>query len=305
MKTILDSSRRDFLAQLTAVTSMVAWPTIASAAEAPSPARRFKIAGFTKPFQNLSFAETSDVVAEIGWDGIECAVRKGGHVLPERVEDDLPKLVEALKQRNLELTTIVTDIHNITDPLTDRVLRAASKSGVKLYRLAHLAYDRKRSIAEDLNSFRSELRDLLALNKELGLCMAYENHSGVDSVGAAIWDMAELLKDFDPKYSGIFFDIGHATIEGGLAWPTNLRLVQPLVRAVYVKDFTWQKSGGTWKSVWCPLGEGMVSRSFFATLKNSAFTGPIVQHHEYPVGSGAEMIKAMRKDLEVLQGWLG
>jgi sugar phosphate isomerase/epimerase len=244
------------------------------------------------------------VVAQVGWDGIECPVRQKGQILPERVEDDLPKLVEALKKRNLELSIVATDIRNITDPLTVRVLRAASKSGIKLYRLAHLTYDRNRSIPEQLNNLRAELRDLSAINRELGLCAAYENHSGLNSIGGPIWDIYELFKDSDPTYFGVCFDIGHATIEGGSAWPTNFRLIQPFLKSVFVKDFVWKKAAAAWTAEWCPLGEGMVSPSFFKTLKDSSFSGPIVQHHEYPVGRGAEMIQFMKKDLVALKNRL-
>lgn len=305
MKSCSVTSRRTFLATIAATTAALSSSKTLSAAETALPAKRFKIAGFTKPFQNLSFEETADVVAEIGWNGIECPLRQKGHVLPERVEDDLPKLVAALKKRNLEVSTIATDIRNVRDPLTEKVLRAAAKSGIKLYRLAHLAYDRKRPLAEQVDALRSEFRELLALNKELGLCAAYENHSGLDSVGAAIWDIHVLFKDFDPRYYGVCFDIGHATLEGGYMWPTNLRLIQPFLSAVYVKDFLWKKASGQWKAEWCPLGDGMVDKKFIPLLKNSSFNGPIVQHHEYPVGKGQAMIRAMKKDLEVLKEWLG
>ncbi len=300
------SSRRTFLGQIAATATVLTLPSESSSSTAAEtkPASRYKIAGFTKPFQTLSFAETAEVVAQIGWDGIECPVRQKGQVLPERVADDLPRLAEALQKRNLELTTIATDVRNVTDPLTEKVLRAASKGGVKLYRLAHLAYDRNRPIPEQLANLRAELRELAALNKELGLCAIYENHSGLESVGAAIWDLHELFHDADPRLFGICFDIGHATIEGGYIWPTNLRLVQPHLRAVYIKDFAWKKAANQWKAEWCPLGEGMVGSNFIQALKNSPFNGPIVQHHEYPVGRGAEMIQLMKKDLATLKGWL-
>jgi len=58
----------------------------------------------------LSYDETADVFAELGFDGIEAAVRPGGHVLPERVEEDLPKFAEALKKRGLEITILTSGI---------------------------------------------------------------------------------------------------------------------------------------------------------------------------------------------------
>jgi sugar phosphate isomerase/epimerase len=101
------------------------------------------------------------------------------------------------------------------------------------------------------------------------------------------------------------FDIGHATIEGGLSWPIQAKLLEPFYAAVYVKDFYWKKVQPAWRVEWCPLGQGMVHRAFFDTLKRSPYAGPISQHHEYELGDHRQMIAAMRNDLRVLQAWLG
>jgi hypothetical protein len=81
-------------------------------------------------------------------------------------------------------------------------------------------------------------------------------------------------------------------------------LLEPFFQAVYIKDFAWQKGAKGWDARWCPLGEGMINRSFLAWLKQTAFSGPISQHHEYPVGTGQQTLRLMRKDLETLQRWL-
>lgn len=267
-------------------------------------APRFKVGGFTKPFQELDFDQTADVVAKIGWDGIECPVRNGGQILPEKVEDDLPRLVEALKKRDLSVFSIATDIVDVADPLTERVLRAAAKAGIGIYRLGFLHYDLAKPIPEQLEKLRPALNDLYQLNRQLGICGAIENHSGRNAIGAPVWDVHELIKEFDPKYFGVCFDIGHATIEGGLDWEIQFRLIERFLSAVYVKDFVWKKSGDQWKENWVPLGEGMINPKFFSMLAKSSFTGPLIQHHEYPVGRGNEMIDKMKRDRQQLDQWL-
>jgi sugar phosphate isomerase/epimerase len=101
------------------------------------------------------------------------------------------------------------------------------------------------------------------------------------------------------------FDIGHATIEGGLSWPIQARLAEPYYTLVYVKDFRWAKGPKGWDVDWCPLGEGMIHREFFTRLMGTSYTGPICQHHEYPMGDRKEMVAQMKKDLRVLKDWLG
>lgn len=273
------------------------------AAIAAEPMPRFPLIGFTKPFQDIGFERTAEVVAEIGWSGIECPVRAKGQVLPERVEDDLPPLHAALQSHGLQLGLITTDIRRV-DPLAERVLRAAAKLGVRRYRLASVHYDLAKPILPQLAEWKAELRDLAALNRELGMTGGIQNHSGQDYIGAPVWDIHELVRDFDPKELGTCFDLGHATLEGGTSWPIEARLMEPFFTCVYVKDFAWQKGAQGWQPEWGPLGDGMVRREFFEWLKTTSYAGPISQHCEYLQGAGPEQIAQMKKDCAVLKGWL-
>ena len=184
------------------------------------------------------------------------------------------------------------------------MLRTASKLGIKRYRLGFWKYAATKPIPDQIKEIHAQLRDLVALNKELGLKAGFQNHSGPDQVGAPIWDIYEMIKDLDPHHMGICFDIGHATVEGGASWPIEARLMEPFYTAVFVKDFIWAKTDKGWKDQWCPLGEGMVNRSYFQWLKKTSYNGPICQHHEYKIGTGKPMIAAMQKDLKVLKEWL-
>lgn len=275
-----------------------------TAESAPAKAARNKIIVFSKPFQDLNAEDTADFVAEVGWDGIECPVRAKGQILPEHVEDELPKMFEALKKRNLELLLVTTDIKNPSQPLTEKVLRTMKKLGIKQYRPAFWSYDTSKPIPKQLAEISAELKDLAQLNKELGLQAGFQNHSGATMVGAAGWDVYEMIKDLDPKYLGVFFDIAHATIEGGMSWPTQARLLKPYYTGLYAQDFLWRKTATGWKSEWCPLGEGAVSKSFFTSVLKSGYTGMFSQKHEYKWASKAEMKTAMKKDLAVFKEWV-
>ena len=297
-------SRRQFMAGMAAAGAALTLASPSAVLGQSVTKKRWSFIVFSKAFQELSYDDTADLVAEVGWDGIECPVRKGGQVLPERIEDDLPKMVAALKKRNCELTMMTTDIRNATDPLSVKALRTASKLGIRYYRLMSFRYRASQPIPDQLRELKPELRDLAALNKELGMCAGFQNHSGSEYIGAPVWDIFEVIKDLDRQSMGVFFDIGHATVEGGLAWPIHARLMEPLYRSIYVKDFTWQKAARDWQVKWCPLGQGMIHPSFFQNLRKSAFTGPISQHFEYPIGTGKERVQTMKKDLETLKGWL-
>jgi len=301
-----DTTRRRFLAQGSATAAaLVASPASMISAAPKKKRARYKIIGFSKPFQKLSFDDTADVTAEIGWDGIECPVRPKGQIEPERAGDELPKLVEALKKRGLEIGVMTTRIHAADQPHTESLLRTAARLGIKRYRMDYWKYDRSRPVQAQLNEIRPKLRELAALNREIGIQGCYQNHSGRAYVGAPVWDLYELIKDLDPKRLAMCFDIGHATAEGGYAWETHAQLMLPRAGAVYVKDFIWTKTEKRgWRASWRQLGQGMVDKAFFKMLKKSSFDGPISQHHEYDHGEGQKMIRLMREDLGVLRRWL-
>ena len=295
--------RRQFLAQTARAGAALAFaPRLSAADEAPA-AGRFPLIVFNKPFQKLNFDDTADVIAEVGWSGLECPVRAGGQILPENVEDELPRLVEALKKRGLTFEILTSDILAV-NPRAEKVLRTAAKLGIRRFRLGFQYYDLAKPIAAQLAEIKPAMRDLAALCKDLGLRGGIQNHSGARYVGAPVWDVHELLHDIAPEHLGICFDIGHATLEGGTAWPLNARLVEPMLTAVYVKDFAWQKGDKGFTAKWGPLGEGMVRREFFAWLKTTAYRGPISQHVEYQEGVGPEQTAAMKRDFATLKSWL-
>jgi len=302
-----DFTRRGFLAQALVASSVLA---LSASRLISQDKTMLKLGVFSKHLQWLNFEDTADAVAEIGWDGIECPVRPGGHVLPERVEDDLPKMVEALRKRNLEMLLMTTAIQNVSEPHAQTILRTAAKLGIKTYRIGGWKYTEGLSIPDRLREVKAQLRDLVALNKELGLVAAYQNHSGVD-IGAPVWDIYELIKDLDTRYIGIAFDIGHATIEGGYGWSIQVRLMQQYFKTVIVKDYKWAKNEAEqWRAQWGNLGEGMINKDFFPMLKKSNYQGPIVQHFEWEQSGATEqekhknLLANMKRDCQTLQSWL-
>ena len=108
------------------------------------------ICAFIKFVQELSYEELAAKVAAMGYQGIEATVRKGGHVLPERVEQDLPRLVRALKREGLEVTVMASDINDPSDPVQRRVMETASELGVQRYRMKYYRYSFDKPVAEEL-----------------------------------------------------------------------------------------------------------------------------------------------------------
>jgi sugar phosphate isomerase/epimerase len=271
---------------------------------------------FSKHLQWLDYEGMAQTAAEIGFDGVDLTVRPRGHVLPERAEEDLPKAVEAIKKAGLRPLMMTTAINDPSDPLTESILKTAGALGIRYYRMGYYRYRDDTSVEATLNEIKPKLRDLAALNAQYGLAGAYQNHAGNGYVGAPLWDLHLLLKDLDPRWIGVQYDIRHATVEGGTAWPTTLRLLAPYVNTLVAKDFQWTRSDGKWRAGNCPLGEGMVDwPRYFSMLDRQKIVTPFSLHLEYPIG-GAEhglrqltadkevVVTAMRRDLATLKTWL-
>lgn len=275
----------------------------------------FKISVFSKHLQWLEYPDMARAAAGMGFDGVDLTVRPGGHVLPERVAEDLPQAVEAVRKNGMEVFMISTAITDPDDKQTRTILKTAGDLGVKHYRTDWFPYDGGMSIKQNLKAFEIRFKRLAALNKKYGIQGDYQNHSGTD-MGASIWDLWMILNEVGSEWVGSQYDIRHATVEGANSWPLGFELIRPYIGTLDFKDFYWVKDGERWQVKNIPLGEGMVDFDrYLKLLKKYTIRAPISLHCEYPLGGaehGAESLEingdtvlaAIEKDLNTLQNWL-
>jgi sugar phosphate isomerase/epimerase len=306
-------SRRDVLAGGAAL-----FGNAAAAAGDQQSKPKLKVAIFSKHLQFLEGEQLAQGAAELGFDGIDLTVRKGGHVEPGRVRQDLPDLVSLIRGHGLEIPMITTDIVDTETPFADDILRTMADQGIRYYRWGGLKYTADQPYAAQLERMKPGIAKLAALNSRYQACAMYHTHSGIGLVGASIWDLHILLNDFDPKSVGVNYDVGHATVEGGLGgWIDSFHITGRYLRGIAVKDFLWEQNPkGEWQPQWGPLGEGMVRLpQFFSMVAEAGFSGPLQMHFEYPLGgahdgkrqltiSRQEVFAAIKRDLGVLRGYL-
>lgn len=290
----------------------------ARAAETKPAGRKPKVAIFSKHLLFLQGEDLAKAAAEIGFDGIDLAVRKGGHVEPEKVREELPPLVALIRKHGLEVPMLTTDIVDIETPHTEDILKTMSDLGIRYYRWGGLKWGGAQTYPAQIDAMKPRVAKLASMNARYKANAIYHTHSGVGVVGASIWDLYLLLKDFDPTSVAVNYDVGHATVEGGLGgWINSFNICGPYLRGVAVKDFLWAKNArGQWAPAWKPLGEGMVRLpQFFSMLAQSPFAGPLQLHFEYPLagadtgktkltGSKDEVFSAMKRDLGQLRSYL-
>ncbi len=271
---------------------------------------KLHISIFSKHLQFLNYQNMAKAAADIGFDGVDLTVRPKGHVIPERVEQDLPKAIEAIGDAGFEPLMMTTAVDDATDPVDQTLLRTAAQLGIKYYRMNWFRYPEDVTIPEALTGFQKQLKALGNLNSDLGLVGCYQNHAGAAYAGASIHELYDMVKQSLIQSMGVQYDIRHATVEGGKSWETGLRLVQQRIKTIALKDFRWEKKDGVWDAINVPMGEGMVNfKKYFGLLKKYQINVPVSLHFEYPLGDaehGAREISidpdqvysAMHRDLE-------
>ena len=291
-------NRRSFLSTIAGASAALSLvPRRAFAAE-----NSWQFNCFTKHLQWLDFKEPAEVLKAAGYDGGDLTVRPGGHVEPERVEEDLPKAVQAFESLGLTIPMMVTSVTRADDPVQEKVLRVAKQLGIVLYRMGYLSYDEKLGIEGSVENLRPQILELADLNREIGITGAYQNHAGA-RIGGPVWDLHLLLDGIDAKHLGIQYDIKHATAEGGRSWILGLKLVAEHINCLALKDFLWQQNDRSqWHDNPVPMGTGMVDYTqFFKTIKQLNIRVPITMHLEYemPHQQMQEASHAEKKAAEV------
>jgi sugar phosphate isomerase/epimerase len=290
-------------------------PTISGSSLLPGrPAdKSWNIHFFSKHLQFLDYQGAAEACAEAGMSGADLTVRPGGHVLPENVERDLPLAVKAFKEAGLKIEMMASGITDAGDPLTEKVLRTASEWGIKYYRLGYYRYDPKVSMVNNLEKIKKQMTGLARLNEKYQIHGAYQNHAG-SNFGAPVWDLWTVIKDMDPQWTGVQYDVRHATLEGNRSWPLGMKLLKDHIRCMVIKDFTWGIEDGRAREVNVPVGEGVVDfPAYFKLVEELGVHGPITMHLEYEMFPDKNMdqaqkkehaVKLMKKDLAALKQYL-
>ncbi len=305
----MGQSRREFLTAAPA--GLWAAATIAGSSNTKNDPRAgggFKgsVCFFSKHLPDTTWRELARRVKRMGFEGVDLTVRTGGHVVPEKGAEDLPRAVAAIRDEGLEVPMITTELVSATHSTASPILSAAGKHGIPFFKPGYYKYSFV-DVRKELEQAGSDFRGLAELGTRHGLQAGFHNHAAY--VGAPVWDVAPIIESMDPRWVGYYFDIRHAMAEGGGgAWKIATHLVSRRLKMIAVKDFYWEKSPKGWGERNCALGEGMVDwKYFFSVLASSGFHGPVSLHLEYDIPGNTAAARqentmiAAQRDLEFLK----
>lgn len=242
---------------------------------------------FAKSFQDLPLNKFCRKLYDMGFDGIDLTVRKGGVIEPADVERRLPEAVNTVHEAGLKYLFLTTDIVDDSEQ-THRTLATAASLGIDRVKLGYFRYVPNGKLRSQLDDVRKKLAAIAAAGQKHRVLPCVHTHSGtyIPSHGTMLY---ELLRDFKPTEVGAYVDTLHMALEGGNGgWQQGLDLLAPWIGLVGVKNFAWfpaqrDKYGQQrFESKEVPLADGFSPLpDFFAMLKRLEYDGIYSLHSEY------------------------
>src|SRR5262245_64024679 len=182
----MDQNRRDFIKSASAFAAASMLPNTSAFSGA--------ICLCSKHLPSMDWARMAQAVKKLGFGGIDLTVRPGGHVLPERAAEDLPKAVAAVRAEGLSVPMITTALTSAADPTAKPILSTAGKLSIPFFKPGYYKYsfaDVRGELQKAMNDFRS----LTEVSKQSVVQCGFHNHAGY--VDAQTWHVAQTLAQLD------------------------------------------------------------------------------------------------------------
>jgi len=103
--------------------------TLAAEGESGESAPQPPVGAFTKSFQDRSIPEVCRIFKQMGLDGLDLTVRRGGHIDPKDVATKLPEAAQAAKAVGTKILFLTT---GITDADADAYVAEQVRLGVRM-----------------------------------------------------------------------------------------------------------------------------------------------------------------------------
>jgi sugar phosphate isomerase/epimerase len=260
------------------------------------PGTRPLICVYSGCLAKIPFAQLSEIVGQMGYDGVDLTVMQGGHVDPSKYMVQLDRAFQTFQDAGLELPMVTTNFTSASQPYAYAVLYVSGQLGARFCRLGTwpppaespgpLANMRAMMVRNDLAQFA-------ATAARCNIMALLANHAG-SYPGRSIPEAEAMLSGIDRAALGYCFDPAQAVLEARSAngWEAALSAALPRVGAVALSDVAIETVGGVKP---CPMGEGVIDwKKFFAALAAARFHGPVSMHMDYETHNE---VNALRKDL--------
>ncbi len=269
---------------------------------------------FSKMLHEYDISRAGDLAKELGFDGVDLTVRDNGHVLPENVAQDLPRAVEVLQAKGLEVPMITTGITNAAEGHAETIIKTAADCGIRQLKLGYWLYTEFGRIKQQIEACRRDLEGITQLAQQAGVTVNLHCHSGafLTAEPAVIY---LLVRDYPRHVLGAYLDLAHIVIEGARdGWRQGIDLLGEWINLVAAKAYsvlpTCDALGNiVFQPKLVPPPASMVPYpEMLKCLKAVGFDGTVSLHAEYDswtysfqVLKGDELLEQIRLDLQYLR----
>jgi sugar phosphate isomerase/epimerase len=243
-----------------------------------------KHCAFTVLLPDRNLEETFDLLARLGYDGVELRVKDDYHVAPGRVLSFGERLKALTARTGLEIPVLATYLSVDEREALVPVFEAADLLGATGVRVSlGSPLDGTRSYWEVLAEAQRGVEALVEVIAPFRAKALFEIHFRTAICSPSLAYL--LLKPFDPARVGVIYDPANMIVEGREDWALGLDLLGDYLGHVHVKNTAWYRDGG-WEWRWEELEEGIVdwkemirnlaARGYAGYLSNENLSGVVL-----------------------------
>ncbi len=257
------------------------------------------LCAYSGNLSKIPYPELSGIVGQMGYDGVDLTVMKGGHVDPSLYMVDLDRAFQVFEDAGIEVPMVTTSFTSPSDTYAYAVMYVSAQLGARFCRLGTWS---AQNLPTPQNAqmrammIRNELTQFATTGSHCNIVPLLANHAG-SLPGRSISEVDAMLTGVPATAFGYCFDPAQAVIEANSAtgWEDALQAAIPRLAAVALGDVVLEKTENEAGARFCPLGEGVIDwKKLFAALAAARFHGPVSLHMDYTPRNSAT---AMTKDL--------
>lgn len=260
---------------------------------------------FTKPWPELPVEQLADLVASLGFDGIELPIRPGFQVEPENMKDELPKAAAIFRDLGLAIQSVATD-------LTPEAIEACAEAGVPILRTM-LSLDPELSYFENVDAFRQQCEGLMAATAGSGVSIGLQNHC--DRFASSAVSIMQAIEPLGSDHVSAVLDLGHTGLDGELE-DIAIDVCWSRLSMVNLKNSVRERTSveegvQQWRRKWVPGKDGITNwDKGIEELGKRNYTGPICITAEYADDnfkpySGDAILPYLKEDMDYLKHLIG
>jgi len=248
---------------------------------------------FTKPWPGLTLDELGEMVARMGFQGVELPVRPGYQVEPDHALTQLPKAAETLKKHGVDLVSVA-------GPCNESMVRACGEAGHPLLRIMVKVPTDTDYLAHLENTQRG-WDALLPTLESSGVTLGVQNHKQRFLTHAM--HLYHAVARYDRKQIGAVWDAAHEAFAGSDP-ELALDVVWSHLCLVNLKNGRWEPDGKSdlgvakWRPRWVAGHEGLCDWPRVAReLSRRGYTGDVCLTAEYSEPAPARIGEMVQQDL--------